>query len=295
MVKKKKTEKIVNPSIAASLMEKFIEDGYYPELKQSEGKLKKITTSIKGHLEQSELKRHEFKEQNLVGRFTAKKVYETDYIALNEYLYDIGLLLQVAEIDNKAIQNNELYFDMIQDFKLEDSFYVKPNFNKLGKELNKVPDSFVISDEWQLTDMAKQMALLKPRVKELKNEYERLKWKLSKLPEIEHMKSLPKELRVPIPHKFGSLSLLANQSRYDISAIYDYIGEWMLIEYGKPNSELLERFLLNGTITKKDIDQFKTVVDIRLDFSIMTLEDERKILEMMDSKNRTAAANRIGA
>lgn len=292
---KKKGQKTNQPSIAASLMETFIEEGYYPELKQSKDKLKKLTSSIQEQLKSSEVKRHEFTKHGLVGRFIAKKVYETDYLALNEYLYDVGLLLQVAEIDNKAIKSNFLYHDMIQEFKLEDTFYVKPNFNKVGKELNKLPDSFVISDDCVIDDLASQIALLKPRVKELKNEFDRLKWKLINLPEFALMMDLPKEKREPIPHKYGSISLVANQPRYNIPVIYDYIGEWLLIEYGKPNSELLERFILNGTISKKEIDQFKTVKNIDLEFSVMTLEDEEKFLNMLDNKNRTAAANRMGA
>jgi hypothetical protein len=291
---KQKTKKI-KKSVAAELMERFIEDGKYPEMKQTEGKIKQLTSTVKGKLEKSETKRHVFESFNMVGRFTAKKVYETDYIGLNEYLYDVGLLLQVAEIDNKAIQTNELYFDMIQDFKLKNTYYVKPNFNKLGKELNKVPSSFEINDQWGINDMVKELAILKPRVKELAKEYDKLKWRLMKLPEIEQLLKMPKKMREPIPHKFGSLSLVANQAKYDIPAIYDYIGEWMLIEYGKPNSELLESFILNGTISKKEIDQFRTMKDIKLDFSIMTLEDEQKILTMLDNKNKTAAANRMGA
>lgn len=293
MAKKKAVKP--KPSVAAGLMEKFIEDGNYPLLKQSEGKVKKLTTSVKGRLESSELKRHVFENYNMVGKFIAKKIYETDYIALNEYLYDIGLLLQVAEIDNKAIQGNELYFDMIQDFKLPDTFYIKPNFNKAGKEITKGTTPFEVSDDLHLDALVKEIAILKPKIKELDYQYEKLKRKLMRLPEIELMQSLSKDLRVPIPHKYGSLSLIANQSRYDIPSIYDYIGEWMLIEFGKPNNELLEKYILNGTLSKKDIDQFRTLIDIRLDFTVMTLEDETRLFNVLDDKNKRAAANRMGA
>jgi hypothetical protein len=143
--------------------------------------------------------------------------------------------------------------------------------------------------------MARTLSILKPQVKALSNQYEHLKKKISKLPEVQSMMFLPKEKRKPIPHKYGSLSVLANDAKYDISAIYDYIGEWLLIEYGVPNSKLLEDFILNGTIKKSDIDQFKTINDIRLEFSVMALEDERKLLEMLDQKNMIAAANRRGA
>lgn len=272
-----------------------MEDGKYPLLNQQKGKIDKLTTSVRKKLEESEVKRHEFGEFNMVGKFIAKKVYETDYIALNEYLYDIGLLLQVAEIDNNAIDGNVLYSDMIQDFKLSNSFYIKPNFNKAGKALNKGDSPFEVPAEWPIEDMVKQISILKPQVKGLKSEYEHLKKKLMRLPEIQKIQSLPKDMRVPIPHKYGSLSLVANSAKYDIPAIYDYIGEWLLIEYGKPNSKLLERFILNGTLSKKDIGQFMTLKDIRLEFTVMTLEDEKKMIDMLDDKNKRAAANRMGA
>lgn len=290
-----KKPKKIKQSVAAEMMEKFIEDGTYPELKQTKEKIKKLTSSMRERLESSETKRHEFSKFNLVGRFTAKKIYETDYIGLNEYLYDLGLLLHVVEIDNKKLQSNVLYFDMIQDFKLEDTYYIKPNFNKIGRELNKLPDTFEITDQWKLTDIARDLAILKPRVKVLTNEYEMLMRKMLKLPEFEKLKTIPKQSRKPVQHKYGSLSLQMNPVKYDISAIYDYIGEWILIEYGKPNTKLLERFILNGTISKKEIDQFRTIVDVELDFSVMSLEDEQKILNMLDEKKRLAATNRIGA
>jgi len=293
MVKKKTTKQI--PSDAAALMEKFIEEGNYPLLSQSKDKVKKLTASVRERLESSEVKRHVFEPHNMVGKFIAKSIYDIDYLALNEYLFDIGLLLQVAEIDNKAIEGNELYLDMIQDFKLPDTFYIKPNFNKAGKEIIKGLDPFKVPSSRQLDDLVKDIAVLKPQIKILESDYEKLKRKLVNLPEVKKMQSLPKDLRVAIPHKFGSLSLIANQSRYDIPAIYDYIGEWMLIEYAKPNSKLLEKFILNGTLSKKDIDQFRTLVDIRLDFMVMTLEDENKLFNMLDDKNKRAAANRMGA
>ncbi|MFT9496318.1 MULTISPECIES: hypothetical protein [Bacillota] len=281
--------------VAAKMMESFIESGQYSHLMQTKKKIKLLTEAMKQRLESSEVKRHEFEKYQLVGRFIAKKVYETDIIKLNEYLFDLGLLLPVIEIDNKKIQENILYWDMIKDFQLEDTFYLKPNFNKVGKALNNISRNFEVTERWSLEDMARTLSLLKPQAKTYSNNYEKLKRQISKLDEIERIKRLPKEERFPIPHKYGSLSVLANQARYDVSAIYDYIGEWMLIEYGVPNHNLLEHYILNGTITKRELEQFKVLKDIRLDFSVMTLEDERKLYELLDSKNRIIAANRMGA
>lgn len=291
----KKKQNKIKKSISGSMMQQFIEEGKYPLLKQTEGKVDIITSSIRKELEQSETKRHEFTKYNLVGRFTAKKIYEVDTVSLNEYLYDLGLLLQVAEIDHKKIKTNELYLDMIEPFKLEKSFYLKPNFNKAGKSLFQLPGAFEreVNENWKMDDKASSLAILKPMLKGLKQEFEALKRKMLSTEEIQ--KLMLKKTKESIPHQYGSLSLLAHPAKYDISAIYDYIGEWILIDYGTPNAERLEYFILNGTISKKEIDQFKMIKDIRLDFSVMSLEDERKILEMLDRKNQIAASNRLGA
>ena len=275
---------------AALLMEKFIEEGKYPQLMQSKGQLKILTKLMKDRLISNESKRKEFKRYGLVGRFTAKKIYETDYLALNEYLYDIGLLSQVVEIDKK-INENILYSDMIQDFKLPDTYYIKPSFNKAGQSLNKIDENF--SDEVKgLYDMARRISILKPQIKTLQIEYEQLKREFFNQKDVQALLKKSPELRKPLKHNYGSISLVKNKTKYDISAIHDYMGEWLLIEYGTPNSEMLQKFILNGTITQSEINQFRTIKDIRLDFSVMTLEDELKILEMLDHKNQKAAENR---
>lgn len=281
------------PSEAANMMETFIDDGKYPHLKQTEKKIKLLTSSMKERLESSESKRHVFDKYQMVGRFVAKKIYETDTVSLNEYLYDLGLLLHVVEIDNKKIQENELYLDMIQDFKLRETYFLKPNFNKAGKNLGHLSNTYTVTDQWSLDDMSRTLSILKPQLKTLNQQYESVKRQIMNLKEIQSMMFLPKEQRKPIPHKYGSLSILANSAKYDISAIFDYIGEWMLIEYGVPNSKLLEQFILNGTITIRELEQFKTVKDLRLEFSVMSLEDEKRLYEMLDNKNRIAAMNRI--
>ncbi|OUM93620.1 hypothetical protein [Parageobacillus thermoglucosidasius] len=280
-------------SRAAKLMEDFIECGKYPHLKKSEKKIKILTDAMKERLMASKHKRHEFKKYGLVGRFVAKKIYDTDVVGLNEYLFDIGLLLRVVEIDEKKLlQENFLLYDMIQDFRLPETFYVKPSFNKDGRALGEVRN-FEVDSRWGMEDMARGLALLKPQVKRLTHEYERIKKIIANSPEVKRMERLPKDKRKSIKHKYGSLSIVANTPRYDVAAIFDRFGEDLLIEYGSPNGKKLEAFVLNGTISRKDIEMFKTVKDIRLDFAVMTIEDEKKMLEFLHEKEMTAAMNRM--
>lgn len=289
MAKKKKQ------SVAAKMWEAFIDEGKYPHLQQCKTKTKLLTSAMKERLSDSEFKRHEFTRYGLVGKFVAKKIYDIDYIALNEYLYDLGLLLFVVEIDEKKLlKENILIYDLIQEFRLPDTFYIRPSFNKAGRSLNEVRN-FEVTEQWSIDDMARTLAILKPQVKELSWQYELLKRKTIRLPEIRELERLPKEQREPIRHKYGSLSLVAKPPKYDISKIYEYYGEGILIEYGKPDMKKVEKFILSGTITQSEIDQFKKVKDIRLDFSVMTLEDEVKILQMLDEKTIIAGLNRMRA
>lgn len=282
-----------NKDFSISLIEDFITKGKYKEMKQLDKKSKLLTSCIKERLESSEIKRHVFQDSNLVGRFTAKKIYSIDYIGLNEYLYNIGLLTQVAEIDNKTIKKNELYFDMIQDFKLDDTFFIKTNFNKVGKDYIKFVSDAQF-DSLSISELAKDLSIIKPKIRELNKDYELLKGRLLTLPEIEILKQTSSN-RKPISHKYGSISVVANQPKYDIASIYNYLGEGILIDYGRPSSRLLENFVINGLITEEDINQFKKITDIRLDFSIMTLDDENKILNLINEKKMITAAQRIGA
>lgn len=278
---------------AAKLMESFIENGQYPLLKKTEKDIKKLTAKVKEKLAKSESKRHEFTNYNLVGRFTAKKIYEVDLLGLNEYLYNLGLLTHVVDIDEKKMKENVLYHDLIQEFKLPDTYYVKPSFNKLGKEALNGKDLQNNRNVEDLNDIMSELKNLKPQLNSLNYQYDGLKKELLNSNEIKELMTLSKEKRRSIAHKFGSISLVSNTPKYDIPYIYDCFGEGLLIDYGKPNSALLDTFITNGTITQKEIDQFRVVKDIRLDFSIMTLEDESKMLGMLDRKQKATITNRI--
>lgn len=280
-------------NVAAKLMEDFITAGYYSQMKQTEEKVKLLSKQMETRLKNSDSKRHEFVEYGMVGRFVAKKIYDTDRLALNEYLYDIGLLLHVIEMDHKELKQNVLVEELLEPFKLEPSFYIKPNFNKLGKSMNKLPSTFVVDDSWGLDDMASRLSVFKPRLKEMKGMYEQVKKEILYTKEMRKLQK-SKE-RKPIPHQFGSLSLLQNPEKYDIGKIYEAFGEGILLDYGSPNAELLNQCITNGILCKKDIEQFKVIKDIRLDFMVMTLEDERRMLEMLDRQHRIAAQNRMGA
>lgn len=275
---------------ATDLMEEFIENGYYPLWKQTESKIKLLSAALKQKLKDREEKRIEYSRFNMVGRFVSKRIYETNYIELNEYLYDLGLLLHVIEMDNKILKENFLISDLVEPFKLSPSFYIRPSFNKAGKSLNQLSNSFTVDDRWSEEDIVRSLAIMKPQLKELERKYDKLKAKILKTKEIQELRK--EEVRKPMQFKYGSISLLTHPPKYDVCKIYEQYGEGVLIEYGLPNGKLLENCILNGQIKKSEIDQFKTLKDIRLDFVVMSLDDEKAMFEMLDYKQQITASNR---
>ncbi|WP_033827371.1 hypothetical protein [Bacillus andreraoultii] len=267
---------------AVKRIEAFIESGNYPRLKQIEKDMKLLTTEMRGFLESSEIKRHEFPKYQLVARFTAKKIYKTDTQGLNEYLFDIGLLPYVVGIDQTRLAQNQDLYEQLQDFRLPDRFYVKANFNKEYKRFQaEFFPSYIQSEHMELEDIVRNLAHLKKEKKVLTQQYNQLKKDLMKLPEIQHVMKLPSEERKSLHHKYGSLSIQSYPKKYDSFQIFNQLKENILIKYGKPKLQQLEQFSRNGLISERDLNQYRVLTDIRLDFSVITMDDEKKILSVI--------------
>ncbi|WP_440274752.1 hypothetical protein [Ferdinandcohnia sp. SAFN-114] len=54
-------------------------------------------------------------------------------MGLNEYFHDIGLLIPVLKMDHKEIKKEELLLETLRAYRYEPSYYVKPSFNKKGR------------------------------------------------------------------------------------------------------------------------------------------------------------------
>jgi len=275
-------EKIPN---AAEIMQELMVKGTYPSLKNVESRIKTIKKTIQYQLKDSEVKRHEYSSYNVVAKFVPKKISEIDYVGLNEYLHDIGLLIPVIKIDHKEIKNDELLLETLKAYQLEPTYYVKPSFNKLGRELN-APSPFK-TEEWSINHLLGTYVNLVPQLDNYQYEYEKAKKIMLACKELRQEKKLS--------HEYGSVSLVANEPKYDIQSIYDDFGEDTLIQYGRPDNEKLQQFIQKGSITTKEIDQFKTIVDVRLDFVVMNLDTEQQMLSMLQNRTIQASQNRMRA
>lgn len=98
-------------------IEGFIQSGSYRELKQLEAKAKILKGMIRD--EQSALKRKRmvWKRLRVVGQFQYFSMYEYNQLELNEYLYDLGLLL-------KSLRLMGIYYPMRKLRSLSDSVFL---------------------------------------------------------------------------------------------------------------------------------------------------------------------------
>ncbi|QAS54833.1 hypothetical protein [Halobacillus litoralis] len=270
---------------AAKIMEELMESGLYPEKSNMENKEDLIKKGIHKQLKNSEEKRHEFGSQGIVAKFVPKKITDVDYQGLKEYLYDIGLLIPLMKIDDRLLKKDLFNKEIFNEFKTGEDFYVRPNFNKLGKELNK-PSLFDVS-KWELEEMIDEFRRASTKTKEIKETYKNHMMMMAKCPVLEKDNK--------IKHKYGSVSRISSGCTYDLEGIHDEIGAELLIKYGKVNTNKLQEFIYKGTLSQKDVDQFRTIVDVRLDFMVMSLDTERRMIEQYQRERTKASQARLRA
>lgn len=268
---------------AAELMNEYINSGAHEKLKQQESVVDRIKATFKERFKQSEDNRFEFPEHNLVCKFVNKKIYETDHAGLLEHLYDLGLFHHIVKINNKKVNSEPFLKLQFEPFKEESTYYVKPSFKRTVQ--------FNVSEfetaHLENNDLANIFHFHNNKLKHLTNAYNELKKELLKDQEL-----LDKN---KIAFEFGSISRIANAPTYDINGIVDEFGLSTLIEYGAPDNKLLDKFILKGTISPKEINQFRKVVDQRMDFIVIPLDVEQKQREISLERKITASHNLMRA
>lgn len=286
------------PSYAAQLMEAFIHDGNYKSLKAADADLKSVKKSFHDKLKDSEISRHEFKEQNIVCKFVRKEIYHTNYKELNKYIQEnYGWLSQVAKLDMTSIKKEAELLKKINPFQDPPTFYVKPSLNKVGKE--RVKFRTTNFDNGDLESLGNVFLRLHTIDKECKLDYEVLKKDMMKCTIVQELIQTDdpkhiKELKKQMSHSYGSVSVIKNTPSYDIVSIEQELGEDFLINYSKPDSSLLEEFIACGHIRESEIAQFKQLVDVNLDFIVMHLDVDQRISSMFHNKRINDSLRRIG-
>lgn len=268
---------------AGDIMESLLTNRFYQRMKMAETHTTSIKSEIRKNLESSEQKRHEYKEHNLVAKFVSKKVFDTDYLGLNEFLDDRGLLVPVVKFNHKEIKKDPLLLDVFAPYQISGNYKLHIAFNKEGKKIKEFPTKEF--DGLAMNDLFHSFSTWDSEHKRLVSEYESVKLEMLACPLFEQEKK--------ISHKYGSLSKVALDPSYNIEQIYQELGSDFLIRYGKPEAEKLTELVYKGYLSQKDIDQFKQLKDIRLDFMIMSLDTEERMLSMLNHKKVKAAQSRL--
>ncbi|WP_084786703.1 hypothetical protein [Bacillus tuaregi] len=253
--------------VVGKLMESFIENGSYKLMKELTFEKEIIQKNIHDLLRHHEAKRHEI-GYNLVAKFTTRKVYQYDYTGLNEFLYDRGLLQEITRLTSRNLKKDQGLLKVFAPYRLQPEFYIKPSFNKAGRELLKVEKCSEL--DVSLEEAAKLKRENHESLRKVRLEYKRV------ITQIESYNKLLPEQKVK--HKYGSLSRLQKPFTYDVKRITEPHAIQLLMEFGKPNMEKLELYIAKGFISNSEIESFRALKDIKLEFVILDIDEERAIL-----------------
>jgi DNA-binding Lrp family transcriptional regulator len=271
---------------AADLMEKFIEEGLYGQMKAAEDRKKNLKSWLRMKLEHSEQKRHEFKEFNRVAKFVSKNIYEWDYEGLNDCLDSYGLLPLVASLDNTKIKNEPDVLERVAPFVLPTTYYIKPTLNKVGREfIARAQAELSPSEGESIERVLADLVQTERRLAHIQMAYEQEKAKMLRCPKLNENRKLS--------HKYGSISLVANAPKYDMQKLYLAEGADFLIKYTKPDMEKLNSFIERKLFPKEELEKFRTIVDIKLDFVVMSLSDEKRLMQQFQERKIRRAMQRI--
>lgn len=268
---------------AAELMNEYINSGGYEKLKQQQSIVDGIKATFKERFMRDEDRRFEFPQHNLVCKFVNKKIYETDHAGLLEYLYDLGLFQEVVKINNKKLNNEPFMKLQLEPLKEKSTYYLKPSFKRTFQvELQEFDTA-----QHENNDLARIFHFHNNKLKHLTNDYDQLKKLL--------LKDLELLDKNKVAFDVGSISRIANAATYNLNAIVDEFGLSTLIEYGTTDNKLLDKFILRGTISPKEINQFRKVIDERTDFIVIPLDVEQKQREISLERKITASQNLMRA
>lgn len=106
------------------------------------------------------------------------------------------------------------------------------------------------------------------------------------------LKSMYSELMLPfktmakdkLSLDIGSISRVSNKPVWDINALINELGEEFILKHGKVKLSAIDEWILLGVLPKNIRSEYQQVVDIRLEFEVMSLEAERNALQVFKGR-----------
>lgn len=255
----------------------FVQEGHYSKKKNAEAFLKDAKNELRQLLYAYEGRRFEFKKVGMVAKYVAKEVREIDQQQLMLDLADYILedhLHHVVEMDLKKVTEDQK--EDLQQFYLPATYYVSPTLNKVGKSFMK-PQEILFGGQSEV-ELITEIRDVSAHLKRLDAEYDLLKAEWAKDGNLIEKKKLMTTI--------GSLSYLANKREYNIEQILNEKSFDYFLKHGKVNLERLNEWIEMGVLDSSILKKNRTVIDIQLQFMVMTLEAEKKMFQGMEWRKK---------
>lgn len=277
---------MTNNSIPVTDFEKLVTSGAYQSMKQGEAFLKEAKAHLREELFSLSGKRHEFPEINMVAKFVAKKIQRTDHEGIIEELLDYvkpEVALSLLSLDQTALKK-ENQLAPILPFQDNDTYYVRPYLNKAGKQYVSLHESLFGGQSRE--QLVREIKMASTFQKKMVATYDDIKARLSKQKELVEQKKVKTTV--------GSLSYIANKPTWDMDAVHASMGEDFIRTYGKVNLQRAEDWILTGKLPDQILKKHRELVDIQLDFIVMEMDVEGRIIDIQRQRRTNLSLRRHG-
>jgi len=271
-----KKGKRIQPRGAALIMEKLFKSGFYKTMKFAESKSESIRSALK---ERQVEKRKEYSSLGVVCKFQAFNVYETNWGGLNEYLDDLGILPMVARFDLTEL--DEDICETIKKYQDPVKKYIRLTPNSNGRIQTEEESYDFYDDEQLIRFWLHHHRILDEHVPQ----YEKYKMQM--------LRSRLLKSKRTLSCNYGSVSLLDSQPSYNVELVYKYEGRHFLVEHAKVDMAQLDTFITLGFLSKKEVDQFRKLIDINLRYFVMDFETEKRTMDFFHRKMQQSSENRM--
>lgn len=256
-------------------IKRFIQEGNYQELKIAEARLGHIQEILKENQKADGSSRMEWKEAGVVGKIMKYNVYQTNHIALNEHLLDLGILPVIADVDIKEL--DEVQIKALKRYLVPGEPYVQFH----PKKASRIDVSFVEGEvAWlrdaSFADQANAWKAAKGRLNVAENLYQSARVEALKSPTLRNKRKLQ--------YDFGSFSYLEKKATCDPETVLSLFGDAVLIQCARVDSGSLEECCARGYLRRPEVNQFRKIVDVQERYVVMEIEKEKQNQEFLNRR-----------
>jgi hypothetical protein len=253
--------------MSLSDFEKFFENGDYSRLKRISDEIKLIKDCLRDELIKEETKRIEWRECGVVGKFRSVNRYDYNHIALNEYLFNLGILPVLSTVKETCLtkQEKQSIFEARKVDREDIVYFIPSKLTNLGSDKAKDFDLKIN----ELSSVEKVILWKEKMVfkENLEEEWKALLKGLSWL--------LKQKEKTNITSMFGTITV-KSKNLYSPISILELFGKDILIRSTRVRLEILEEYAAKGFLNMSEIKNFRKVVNVEQHFVLMELDKEER-------------------